>query len=140
MRRGGPLIATCLLVVSLAWLSVQLLVAPPPALVASHSTATARMPADAPITVAVVGSGLAGLSCTYELSQALQARDQAARVVLLEKASALGGNSAKASSGINSVTPELGDSAAAYAADTLQSGGGLSARELVDTLVVRRVS
>jgi hypothetical protein len=90
----------------------------------------------APTTVAVVGSGLAGLAAAYELSVALQARLPEAQMVLFEKNAAVGGNSAKASSGINAINMEQGDTPAAFAADTLQSGGGLSAQELVHTLVV----
>ncbi len=49
-----------------------------------------------------------------------------------------GGNSMKASSGINALAPEQSDSPEAFRDDTLRSGGGLSVPELVDTLVVRR--
>lgn len=56
---------------------------------------------------------------------------------MLEKNAAVGGNSAKASSGINAVNEGAGDSEALYAADTLASGGGLSSGELVERLVVR---
>ena len=60
-------------------------------------------------------------------------------MLVLEKQRAPGGTSAVASSGINAVTPEHGDSAAAFKADTLRSGGGLGLLcrpELVDMLVV----
>jgi succinate dehydrogenase/fumarate reductase flavoprotein subunit len=59
------------------------------------------------------------------------------QVVLLEKESKLGGNSAKASSGINALTPASGDSVDLYTNDTLVSGGGRSRTELVSKLVVR---
>jgi NADPH-dependent 2,4-dienoyl-CoA reductase/sulfur reductase-like enzyme len=87
-------------------------------------------------TVAIIGSGLAGLSAAYEVSRALQAELPQAKVVIFEKNSVLGGNSAKASSGINAVNAAAGDSTQAYAADTTKSGGGFSNEELVATLAV----
>jgi hypothetical protein len=90
----------------------------------------------APPTVAVVGTGLAGLSAAYELSQALQAELPEARVVVFEKNKFLGGNSMKASSGINAVNPAAEDTEAIYAEDTRKSGGGLSKEDLVAQLVV----
>jgi FAD binding domain len=50
----------------------------------------------------------------------------------------LGGNSAKASSGINAVTPSTGDDVQQHLKDTLASGGGYSQEPLVATLVVGR--
>jgi hypothetical protein len=87
-------------------------------------------------TVAIIGSGLAGLTAAYEVSKALQAELPQAKVVMFEKNNVLGGNSAKASSGINAVNAAAGDSTQAYAADTTKSGGGFSQEELVDTLAV----
>lgn len=87
-------------------------------------------------TVAVIGSGLAGLSAAYELSKALQAELPHFKIVVFEKNNILGGNSAKASSGINAVHAAAGDSIQAYAADTTKSGGGFSTEELVETLAV----
>jgi aspartate oxidase len=55
---------------------------------------------------------------------------------VLEKESKLGGNSAKASTGISALTPEKGDTEAAYIQDTMASGQGFSQETLVDTLVV----
>lgn len=84
--------------------------------------------------IVVLGSGLAGTTA------ALAAADAAAgsaEVVVLEKEPRMGGNSMKASSGINALSPDQGDSAEAFREDTLRSGGGLSVPELVDTLVVR---
>lgn len=86
-----------------------------------------------PRTVVVVGSGLAGTTAAITAAEA--APD--ARVLLLEKETGTGGNSNKASSGINALTPEVGDSSEAFRSDTLKSGGGLSRPELVDVLVVR---
>jgi hypothetical protein len=100
---------------------------------AGHSTGMAP-------TVAVIGSGLAGLSAAYELSNAFKSELPQAKVVIFEKNSILGGNSAKASSGINAVNAAAGDSTAAYAADTTKSGGGFSTQGLVDTLAVSDVA
>lgn len=47
-----------------------------------------------------------------------------------------GGNSAKASSGISTLTPELGDSADLFVRDILKSGQGQCREDLVETLVV----
>lgn len=80
----------------------------------------------------VVGSGLGGTSAALAAVQA----DPGLEVVVLEKEAKPGGNSVKASSGINSVTPETGDDAEAFRSDTTRSGGGLSRPELVSTLVV----
>lgn len=88
-------------------------------------------------TVAVVGTGLAGLSAAYELSVALHAELPEARVIVMEKNKMVGGNSMKASSGINAVNPAAGDTQDIYAADTKKSGGGLSKEDLVAQLVVR---
>jgi succinate dehydrogenase/fumarate reductase flavoprotein subunit len=90
----------------------------------------------APPTVAVVGTGLAGLSAAYELSMALQSELPQARVVVFEKNKFPGGNSMKASSGINAVNPSAEDTEAIYAEDTRKSGGGLSKEDLVAQLVV----
>jgi hypothetical protein len=81
----------------------------------------------------IVGSGLAGTAAALA---AAEAAGPATQVVVLEKEARPGGNSMKASSGINALTPEQGDAAEAFRQDTLSSGGGLSVPELVDTLVV----
>ena len=81
----------------------------------------------------VVGSGLGGTSAALAAAQG----DPGLEVVVLEKEAKPGGNSLKASSGINALTPEAGDSADAFREDTTRSGGGLSRPELVSTLVVR---
>ena len=56
---------------------------------------------------------------------------------MLDKEGKLGGNSAKASSGISALTSSEGDRADAYRKDTLESGGGRSQPHLVAELVVR---
>ena len=88
-----------------------------------------------PPRIVVVGSGLAGTAAALSAAESVAAGTE---VVLLEKEPRLGGNSMKASSGINALTPDQGDAAAAFRDDTLRSGGGLSVGELVDALVVRR--
>ncbi|CAK9435377.1 uncharacterized protein LODBEIA_P01040 [Lodderomyces beijingensis] len=81
----------------------------------------------------VVGSGLAGLTTTLELLS------QNHHVILLEKTDKLGGNSAKASSGINGVPTKFqhnDDTVDAFKSDTIKSGKGLSNLELVDVLTL----
>ncbi|KAI8099149.1 FAD binding domain-containing protein [Halteromyces radiatus] len=83
--------------------------------------------------VAIVGGGLAGLSA------AVEAHDQAynhyidATILLLEKENNIGGNSMKATSGINGVEPKYNDTMGAFYKDTIQSGGGQA--DLVTKLV-----
>mmetsp|Transcript_1240 Transcript_1240/g.3014 ORF Transcript_1240/g.3014 Transcript_1240/m.3014 type:complete len:1213 (-) Transcript_1240:39-3677(-) len=88
--------------------------------------------------VIVVGAGLAGFSA------AIEAADAGASVILLEKENRTGGNSAKATSGINgwgtSTQAELGaaDSEALFERDTFRSGkGGDTNLSLVRTLSTR---
>lgn len=70
------------------------------------------------LDVIVVGSGLAGMTA------ALTLLDQGANVLLLEKENHLGGNSAKASSGINALHRNNSkDSLATFTGDTLRSRG-----------------
>lgn len=81
----------------------------------------------------VVGSGLAGLTASLELLS------KGFSVALIEKTERLGGNSAKASSGINGVPtrfqdPAEGDSVVSFVEDTIKSGKGLSNVKLVDML------
>ncbi|KAI9346010.1 NADH-dependent fumarate reductase [Zopfochytrium polystomum] len=92
------------------------------------------LPHPPPPRVLVVGGGLAGLAASIEAAHA------GAAVTLFEKCPKLGGNSAKASSGMNAVLTRaqeahgVVDSADALAADTLRSGGGRSDPALVQTL------
>ncbi|XP_057302875.1 uncharacterized protein LOC130637037 isoform X1 [Hydractinia symbiolongicarpus] len=89
---------------------------------------------DNPPAVIVVGSGLAGLSATIEAVR------HGAHVTIVEKEERLGGNSAKATSGINAVGTdaqnELGieDTISAFVSDTIASGDGLANKELVKIL------
>ena len=80
----------------------------------------------------VVGSGLAGLAAS------LQLLDRGGRVVVLEKEHLSGGNSNKASSGINACCPsgtEYGDFIEAFYNDTLRSAGDAARPDLIQVLV-----
>ena len=85
--------------------------------------------------VVVVGGGLAGMSA------ALSAAEAGAHVTIVEKEKRLGGNSGKATSGINGartdVQKSLGvdDSEELFTEDTMVSGHGRSKQELVEKLV-----
>lgn len=84
--------------------------------------------------VVVIGSGLAGLTASLQLLQ------KGVRVVLLEKADKLGGNSIKASSGINGVPTRFQtepDTFESFEEDTIASGRGLCDPELVRVLAKR---
>ncbi|GFH33463.1 predicted protein, partial [Haematococcus lacustris] len=77
------------------------------------------------------------LSAHAELSKAQGAAGEATlpvELVLVEKMAKLGGNSAKASSGINALSPDTGDSPQLFERDTLASGGQRSQPSLVHTL------
>ncbi|CAH2354663.1 fumarate reductase 1 [[Candida] railenensis] len=86
----------------------------------------------------VVGTGLAGLTTTLELLQ------RGVSVYLIEKTSRIGGNSIKASSGINGVPTEFQldgtDSVDSFIEDTIKSGNGLSNAEMVDILAKNSAS
>lgn len=91
--------------------------------------------------VLVIGSGLAGLSAAVEVEQA------GVEVLVVEKEKRFGGNSAKASSGINAAgTPEQAtfeteskadakDSLSLFEDDVVRSGGGVERAPLVKALV-----
>ncbi|KAG2423533.1 hypothetical protein HXX76_015280 [Chlamydomonas incerta] len=99
--------------------------------------------------VLVVGGGLAGLTAALTAAEQLAAASGAAggggggagsggyevEVLVVEKMPRLGGNSAKASSGMNALNPQDGDSEPLFSSDTLTSGGGASVPELVQRLV-----
>eukprot|EP00934_Nitzschia_sp_Nitz4_P005122 Nitzschia sp. Nitz4//scaffold25_size161228//17957//21361//NITZ4_002415-RA/size161228-processed-gene-0.178-mRNA-1//-1//CDS//3329544541//5112//frame0 len=80
----------------------------------------------------IVGSGLAGLAA------ALNLLDRGGTVTILEKEHLLGGNSNKASSGINGCCPQndtYGDSILSFKNDTIRSAGDVADLDLIDTLV-----
>ncbi len=85
----------------------------------------------------VVGTGLAGLSA------ALNILDRGGRVTLIEKEHSLGGNSNKASSGINACCPNNGttdDYLDAFMFDTTKSAGASAQPHLIETLVQNSAS
>ena len=85
--------------------------------------------------VIVVGGGLAGLTSTIEAAR------HGAQVTIIEKEKQLGGNSAKATSGMNGVgtasqkSQGIEDTVELFVEDTLSSGDGLAKPNLVQTLV-----
>jgi flavocytochrome c len=100
-------------------------------------------------SIVVVGAGLAGLTAVIEAYQTAKKiyNDDIAKIhsfpkiYLIEKEKNIGGNSAKATSGMNGALTkyqkELGieDSLEQFAKDTLKSGGNLNVPSLVNTLV-----
>ena len=79
----------------------------------------------------IVGSGLAGLSA------ALNILDRGGKVVIIEKEHLLGGNSNKASSGINACCPNnetYGDYLESFKEDTIKSAGDSARPELIEIL------
>ncbi|KAF0700379.1 Aste57867_9084 [Aphanomyces stellatus] len=90
-------------------------------------TSIFTFPTDA--NIVIVGTGLAGMAAALEA----HSLHPTLRIVLLEKEAKTGGNSAKASSGINAAKSK--DDLDAYLQDTLRSGGGLTNPTLAETLV-----
>jgi succinate dehydrogenase/fumarate reductase flavoprotein subunit len=80
----------------------------------------------------IVGSGLAGLTA------ALNLLDRGGKFVILEKEHLLGGNSNKASSGINAFSPQSeknGDYLESFKNDRIKSAGDSAQLQLIETLV-----
>jgi len=80
----------------------------------------------------VVGSGLAGMAA------ALNILDRGGTVIMVEKEHLLGGNSNKASSGINGCCPQgdmYDDSLDSFRNDTIKSAGSVADLDLIGTLV-----
>ncbi|PIA16660.1 Flavocytochrome c, partial [Coemansia reversa NRRL 1564] len=90
--------------------------------------------------IVVVGGGLAGMAAAAEALR-MTAAQAGVTVTLVEKETRAGGNSAKASSGINGaptrtqLSQGIHDSVEAFARDTLASGRGRSSATLVEKLV-----
>jgi len=97
----------------------------------SQISTTGMTESDEPDAI-VIGTGLAGLSATLNIL------DRGGRVVLIEKEHRLGGNSNKASSGINACCPQnstYGDYLESFKEDTIRSAGKSSKPHLIETLV-----
>lgn len=86
-------------------------------------------PTQKQVDITVIGGGLAGLSACIEAATL----DPNLKIVLIEREARVGGNSAKASSGINCAISE--DDKPVFAQDTIKSGQGLSNEHLVDVFV-----
>ena len=86
----------------------------------------------------IVGSGLAGLTSAYEAAKLSKGQN---KILILEKLPKFGGNSAKATSGINMLNTPLQekegvkDSFDIFYKDTMKSGKNLSQPQLVSTVV-----
>ena len=99
----------------------------------SNITSTMTLPVKPPDAV-VVGSGLAGLAA------ALNILDRGGTVVIVEKENLVGGNSNKASSGVNGYCPHNEtclDSEEVFRNDTIRSAGAVADLDLIDILVSR---
>jgi FAD binding domain len=80
----------------------------------------------------IVGSGLAGLTA------ALNILYHGGKVIIMENEHLLGGNSKKASSGINAFSPrteEKGDHLESFKNDTIKWAGDAAQLQLIETLV-----
>lgn len=85
----------------------------------------------------VIGTGLAGLAAT------LRILDRGGKVLLIEKEHLLGGNSNKASSGVNACCPHNNtseDTIQSFIADTTKSAGDGAQPALIQTLVEKSAS
>lgn len=81
------------------------------------------------VDIAIVGAGLAGLSASIEAASL----NPNGKILVIEREAKVGGNSAKASSGINAAIST--EDAPVFQQDTIKSGGGLSNEHLVNVLV-----
>merc|ERR1712038_2236270 len=84
-----------------------------------------------------IGTGLAGLAAT------LRILDRGGKVLLIEKEHLLGGNSNKASSGVNACCPHntsSEDTIQSFIADTTKSAGDAAQPALIQTLVEKSSS
>jgi len=97
------------------------------------TTTTTSLPVRPPDAI-VVGSGLAGLAASLNIL------DRGGTVVILEKEHLVGGNSNKASSGINGYCPHnetCNDSLEIFRNDTIRSAGAMADLDLIDVLVTK---
>lgn len=97
------------------------------------SSRSMPQPTNTTYDIIVIGGGLAGVTA----ARAAVDSAPSIKVALLDKQPQLGGNSMKASTGINAVYAPGGDSVADFVADTMASGKQRSDVHLVQRLVVR---
>ena len=89
--------------------------------------------------IIIVGSGLAGLTSTYELYKLLPSNS---KILLIEKENSFGGNSIKATSGINllntliQISNNISDKYDIFYNDTYKSSKNLSDPNLIKTLII----
>lgn len=99
---------------------------------AGHGAGRTTSPRNAPRRLAVVGSGVAGLTA------AISAAELGADVLLLTKAALEDSNSMLAQGGYSAVLPEgqcaPGDSVASHVADTVAAGAGLGTRAAIERM------
>ncbi|KAG1703794.1 hypothetical protein DVH05_006807 [Phytophthora capsici] len=101
-----------------------------PSMAGSDQTSTStRATMEKHVDLTIVGAGLAGLTASLEAANL----DPSLKILLVEKEKKVGGNSAKASSGIN-VALDAADEPL-FTQDTLKSGGGLAVEKIVDTFI-----
>ena len=97
------------------------------------SSISTSLPVKPPDAI-VIGSGLAGLAASLNIL------DRGGTVVILEKEHLLGGNSNKASSGINGYCPHnetCHDSVEVFRNDTIRSAGKVADLDLIEVLVTK---
>lgn len=102
---------------------------PDQASVTTQQRATPAMEKRADLTI--IGAGLAGLTASLEAATL----DPTLQILLVEKEKKVGGNSAKASSGINAALDAADEPL--FTQDTLKSGGGLAVETIVDAFIPR---
>ena len=84
----------------------------------------------------IIGGGLAGITAAYEADQK---SNQKLRIALIEQLSSLGGNSKRATSGINFLETDpqklskIEDNYTLFYKDTMKSGKNINDPQLVDT-------
>ena len=89
--------------------------------------------------IIIVGSGLAGLTSTYEIYKLLPSNS---KILLIEKEHSFGGNSIKATSGINllntliQISNNISDKYDIFYNDTYKSSKNLSDPNLIKTLII----
>ncbi|TMW63594.1 hypothetical protein Poli38472_002535 [Pythium oligandrum] len=125
----GPIVVAVLSVCCVVYLYIWSTI-----MAGANEAATGSNAAQIQADVVIVGAGLAGLSASIEAATL----HPTGKVVVIEREPKVGGNSAKASSGINGAISD--DDYPVFEQDTLKSGGGLSNEQLVDVFVKKSPS